>query len=60
MMDRLIADAVTTRAISVHALGRIAAAITLGSCALAKTATAVLQRLADESSDGSAERHLAQ
>jgi hypothetical protein len=60
MMDRLIADAVATRAIPAQALERIAAAIPLGSCALAETATAVLRRLADESSDGSAERHLAQ
>jgi hypothetical protein len=60
VMDRLIADAVAARAIPAQALERIAAAIPRRSRALAKTATTVLQRLTDESSDGSAERQLAQ
>jgi PST family polysaccharide transporter len=60
VMDRLIADAVATGAIPAQALERIAAAIPRRSLALAKTAAAVLQRLADASSDGSAERQLAQ
>ena len=60
VMDRLIADAVAAHEIPAQALERIAAAIPRRSFALAKTATAVLQRLADESPDGSAERQLTQ
>ena len=56
MIDGLIADTVAAEVISAQALERIAAAIPRRSVALAKTAVAVLQRLADESSAGSAER----
>jgi lipopolysaccharide exporter len=59
-MDGLIADAVAAQAIPAQALERIAAAIPRRSLALAKTAAAVRHRLADEPSDGSAERQLAQ
>jgi hypothetical protein len=60
VMDRLLADVIAAPAIPVPALERIAAAIPRHSRALAKTATAVLQRLTDGSPDGSAERQLAQ
>jgi PST family polysaccharide transporter len=59
-MDRLIADAVAARALPAQELKRIAAAIPRRSLALAKTAEAVRQGLADASSGGSAERQLAQ
>ncbi len=60
VLDRLIADAVAAQAIPAQALERIAAAIPRRSPTLAKTTATVLQRLTDESSDGSAERQLAQ
>ena len=56
MLDGLIANTVAAEVVSAAALERIAAAIPRRSVALAKTAVAVLQRLADESSAGSAER----
>ena len=56
MIDGLIADTVVAEVISTQTLERIAAAIPRRSVALAKTAVAVLQRLADESAAGSAER----
>ena len=56
MIDGLIADTVAAQVLPAPALERMAAAIPRRSVALAKTAVAVLQRLADESSAGSAER----
>lgn len=56
MIDGLIADAVADQVIPGQALEGIAAAIPRRSVALAKTAVAVLQRLAHESAKGSAER----
>jgi hypothetical protein len=60
VMDRLIADAVAAQAISAQTLERIAAAIPGRSPTLTKTTGIVLQRLTAESSEGSAERQLAQ
>ncbi len=56
MMGRLIADAVAGQAVPVQLLERIAAAIPPRSPAAARTAITVLNRLADESSDGSTDR----
>ena len=56
MLDGLMADSVAAEVISAQTLERIAAAIPRRSVPLAKTAVAVLQRLADGSSAGSAER----
>jgi hypothetical protein len=60
VLDRLIAEALASRAVRAEVLERIAAATPRRSRALARTAAAVHRRPAGESSDGSTERQLAQ